>query len=82
MCVSSAPSAIETVMCSVLGVTELLYSPHKPKSKLEEQRPESDEARSTHHRQSLSEAMAWREELWRASKQSVPPYVTREYATK
>lgn len=44
VCVSSAPGAIERVMHSVLGVTELLYPPHKPKSKLEEQRPESDEA--------------------------------------
>lgn len=39
-------------------------------------------ARSTQHRQNLSEAMTWREGLWRASKQNVPPYVTREYATK
>lgn len=44
VCVSSAPGAVERVMRSVLGVTELLYPPHKPKSKLEEQRPESDEA--------------------------------------
>lgn len=44
MCVSSAPSAEERVMRSVLGVTEPLYPPHKPKYKLEKQRPESDEA--------------------------------------